>query len=62
MQRYILDKAIDGSKANNIKDLERVGKAAWRFISALYDSYWDNLMVDGTNRSFRNNIKYKFSP
>jgi len=62
MQRYILGKAIDGSKANNIKDLKGVSKAAWEFISALYDSHWDNLMVDSTNRSFRNNIKSKFSP
>jgi len=62
MQRYILGKTINGNKANNIKDLKGVGKVVWRFISALYDSYWDNLMVDSTNRSFKNNIKSKFSP
>ena len=42
--------------------LEGVGKVAWRFITALYKYYWDGLLVDNTNRSFRNNIKSKFSP
>jgi len=27
MEKYILSKYIDGSKANNIKDLEGLGKA-----------------------------------
>lgn len=62
MQNYILSKSIEGDKANNIKDLEGVGKAVWSFISAFYETHWDGLMVDGTNRSFRNNVKSKFSP
>ena len=53
---------IDGNKANNVKNLEGVRKAAWEFITALYESYWNSLLVDGTNRFFRNNIKSKFSP
>ena len=36
MQKYILNKSINGDKANDIKDLEGVGKAAWWFISVLY--------------------------
>ena len=36
MEKFILDKSIDGNKANNIKDFEGLGKAAWGFISALY--------------------------
>jgi len=62
MQNYILSKSIEGDKTNNIKDLKEVSKAAWGFISAFYKSHWDSLMVDGTNRSFRNNVKLKFSP
>ena len=62
MQKYILGKVIEGNKANNVKDLKKVGKVAWRFILALYKSHWDSLMINGTNRSFRNNIKSKFSP
>ena len=62
MEKYILGKGIDGSKANNIKDFEGLGKTVWGFISALYTSQWDNLIVNGTNRFFRNNVKSKFSP
>jgi len=62
MEKYILRKDIDGSKANNIKDFEGLGKAAWGFITVLYIFQWDNLIVDSTNRSFRNNVKSKFSP
>ena len=62
MQRYILDKAIDSNKANDIKNLKGIDKVAWGFISVFYDSHWDNLIVDGTNRLFRNNVKSKFSP
>ena len=62
MEKYILGKCIDSSKANDIKDLEGLGKIAWEFISALYTSQQNNLMVDSTNRSFRNNVKSKFSP
>ena len=61
MEKYILGKSIKGDKANDIKNLKRVRKAVWRFITVLYNSHWDSLIVDGTDRSFRNNIKYKFS-
>ena len=61
MQKYILGKMINGDKANDVTDLEGVSKVAWGFIMALYDSHWDGLMVDSTNRTFRNNIKSKFS-
>jgi len=62
MEKFILNKSIDGNKANDIKDFESLGKVAWEFISALYLSQWDSLLVDGTNHSFKNNVKSKFSP
>jgi len=62
IEKFILDKSIDGSKANDIKDFKGLDKVAWRFISALYSSQWNSLLVDGTNHSFRNNVKSKFSP
>ena len=61
MQKYILGKLINGDKANNVKDLESIKKVAWESITALYKSHWDSLLVDGTNRFFRNNVKSKFS-
>ena len=39
MQRYILGRAIKENKANDIKDLKGVGKVAWGFILALYESH-----------------------
>ena len=38
MQEYILNKKIKGSKANDINDLKGISKAAWGFISFLYNS------------------------
>jgi len=58
MEKYILGKSIDSTKANDIKDFEGLGKVVWGFILAFYSSQWDN----GTNCTFRNNVKYKFSP
>lgn len=61
MQKYILGKVINGDRANNIKDLEGIGKAVWEFIIALYKSHWDGLLVNVTNKIFKNNVKSKFS-
>ena len=57
MQKYILNKSIKDNKANNVKNLEGVGEAAWRFISALYESHWDQLIADKNNLSFRQKVK-----
>ena len=62
MQKYILSKAIEGDNANNINDLQDVGKVAWDFISFLYKAYWNSLAVDKSNILFRNMLKSKFSP
>jgi len=61
IQKYILDKSIEGDKANNVKDLEGVSEVAWGFISALYESHWDQLIADKNNLSFRCKIKAQFS-
>jgi len=61
MQKYILNKSIEDDKANNVKDLEGVGEAAWGFISALYEFYWNQLIADKNNLSFRHKIKAQFS-
>jgi len=61
MRRYIKGKSIIDSNANNIKDLDSIGLAIWKFLSAVYDSYWNSLYVDNSKMSFRNKIKYKFN-
>ena len=39
MYKYILGKSINGDKANNVKDLEGIGKVAWKFILSLYEAH-----------------------
>ena len=62
MQKYILDKTIEGSEANNVKNLKGIGKVAWKFILSLYEAHWDSLIVDNSNILFRNIVKSKSSP
>ena len=62
MQKYIASKSIDNNKANDVKDLNGMGKAIWEFISVVYDSHWDALYADNNNITFKNKVKSKFSP
>ena len=61
IHKYILGKSIDGNNANKVQDLKGVSKTAWDFILAIYEAYWDSLVVDKTNMSFKNKVKSKFS-
>ena len=58
MVKYIKNKKIDLSKSNNIKDLEDIGEAAWKFVSAIYKSRWDFLVTNSYNNIFRQKILY----
>jgi len=62
MQKHILNKVIDGDKANDIKNLEGIGEVAWGFISTLYKSYWNNFIADKNNFFFRHKVKAQFNP
>ena len=62
MQKYILGKSIESNKANEVEDFKGIGKAIWKFISAIYDSYWNNLFIDNNKSTFRSKIKSKFNP
>jgi len=61
MCKYILDKSIENSSANDIDDFKGMGKAMWEFISTIYDSHWDSFFVDNNNTTFRNKVKSQFS-
>ena len=61
IQKYILNKLIEGDKANDVKDLKDIGEAAWSFISALYKSYWNYLIANKNNFSFRWKVKAQFN-
>ena len=59
--KYILNKSVERGKVNNFEDLKGIGKVAWEFISAIYDSGWDTLYVDN-NTLFKNKVTLKFTP
>ena len=61
MTIYICNKKIENSKLNEVKNLKGIGKAAWNFISAIYESGWDLLITDNNNISFRNKVLVKFT-
>jgi len=62
MCKYMLGKAIESNGANDVEDLNSMGKALWEFISVIYDSHWDNLFMDNNKTTFRNKVKSQFSP
>ena len=61
MGKYIKGKAINDNNLNNVKDLDGVGKAVWKFLSAIYNSHWDGLYMDDSKTSFKNKVKTKFN-
>ena len=62
MYKYILGKSINEDKANEVQNLESIGKAAWEFLLAIYKSWWDSLFIDESKTTFRNKVKLKFGP
>jgi len=57
-----MSKSINEGNANNVKNLEGIGKVVWEFISAFYDAHWDSLYVNNSKMLFRNKVKSKFNP
>ena len=61
MTKYITNKKIDSSKANDLVDLKDIGEAVWNFISSVYDVNWDVLSTDNNSTSLRRKITSKFT-
>ena len=61
MAKYIVNKQVDSSKANNLKDFHSIGKAVWNFISSIYKANWDILYTDNNSTSLRRKIVAKFT-
>jgi len=58
--KYILNKSVERGKVNDFENLKGIGKVAWKFISAIYNSGWDTLCINN-NISFRNKVTLKFT-
>ncbi len=62
MAKYIENKNIGINKFNNIPELKDIGKAAQKFLSAIYSSGWDSLIGNKNNNLFRQKVLLKFTP
>ena len=41
--RYIANKQVNSSKANDLEDFNNIGEFIWNFISLVYHANWDVL-------------------
>jgi len=62
MTKYITNKKIDSSKANDLEDFKDIGEAVWNFISSIYKANWDTLFTDDNSTLLRRKIMSKFTP
>ena len=62
MAKYIANKQIEPSKANNLMDFVGIGDAVWNFISSVYESNWDALHTNNKSNTLRRKIAAKFTP
>ena len=63
MTKYILNKKIENSKTNKVKDLKDIGEVKWNFILAIYNSEQNALVIttNNNNISFRCKVIAKFT-
>jgi len=62
MAKYISNKQVQSSKANDLDNLDGIGDVVWMFISSVYDSNWNVLFTDNKTNTLRKNIASKFTP
>ena len=62
MAKYISNKQIEPTKANDLMDFNGMGDAVWNFISSVYESNWDSFYTDNNTNTLRRKITAKFTP
>ena len=60
--KYITNKQIESSKANNLEDFKDIGETVWNFIFSVYEANWNVFYTDNNFVSLRRKIVLKFSP
>ena len=60
--KYISNKQIELSKANNLINFNSIDDVVWNFISSIYKSNWDTLYTDNKTNTLRRKIAAKFTP
>ena len=61
MVKYISNKQVNNSKANELNDFDGMGNAIWNFISLVYKAKWDTLITDNKSTTLRMKISSKFT-
>ena len=62
LAKYIRNKQVNNSKANNLRDFDSMSNAIWNFISSIYKAKWDALYTDQKSNTLRAKISLKFTP
>jgi len=62
MARYISNKKVNPSKANELEDFNGMSDSIWNFISSVYQANWDSLHTDNQATTLRAKISFKFTP
>jgi len=57
---YIKQRNLAGGDLNSLQQLKFFGNAAWEFLTSIYESQWDKLLVDN-HLSFRNKVAAQFA-
>ena len=60
MASFIRSREAQAGSVNNIPQLKGLGKAAWNFISSIYEAKWDSIDID-SNSFFRTRVSSKFT-
>jgi len=61
MARYISNKKVNSSKANELQDFEGIGDSIRNFLSTIYQANWDSFYTDNKSKLLREKIASKFS-
>jgi len=61
MAKYITNKQVNSSYANDLKEFDGMGNAIWKFISSVYEAKWDSLYTDNRTNTLRSKISGKFT-
>ena len=61
MTKYIANKKVNSSKANDLLDFDGIGDSIWNFISSVYQSNWDSFYTDNKTTTLRAKILSKFT-
>jgi len=62
MARYILNKKVNPSKANDLSDFDSIGDSIWNFIPSMYQANWNSFYTDNKATTLRVKISFKFTP